>query len=169
MPNDFTFRIDGVYQATGAMRAAIQIGEQNGLEKIGLRGEELVKSRTPVGATANLISGVFSELQRGPVLSEVISVHGPAAQYAAAVELGARPHMPPIDALVLWVQKKLHVSNEKQALSIAWALAKSIKKRGMQGDQMFEEAFEQLKEEAPDILEREIAEALEAAGFGRKQ
>jgi hypothetical protein len=77
--------------------------------------------------------------------------------------------MLPIDALVLWVQKKLHVSNEKQALSIAWALAKSIKKRGMQGDQMFEEAFEQLKEEAPDILEREIAEALEAAGFGRKQ
>jgi hypothetical protein len=170
MPNNFTFKISGVAEATGEMLKAIQLGEIRGMEKIGLRGEALVKDRTPVGATANLISGVFSELsQKGPQLSELISVHGPAAKYAAPVELGANPHMPPVEALVLWVQKKLHVSNEKQALSLAWAIAKTIKKRGIKGEHMFDVAFDQLKNEAPGILEREIAEALQAAGFGGKQ
>lgn len=168
MSNKLTFRISGVAEATGELRQAIEIGEERGLEKIGLRGEQLVAMHTPIGATGNLASGIFSALHKeGPVLHEVIAVGPPADVYAAAVEDGTRPHMPPPSALLLWVKQKLNVANEKQALSIAFAIARTIARRGTKGAHMFDKAFQQLATEAPGILEREIAVAVQAAGLGK--
>jgi hypothetical protein len=166
LPNSFTFRITGVAEATGELRRAIELGEERGMEKIGIRGEQLVAMHTPVGATGNLASGIFSSLHKeGPLMHEVIAVGPPADVYAAAVEEGTRPHMPPPSSLLLWVKQKLHVSNEKQALSIAFAISRTIAKRGTQGAHMFDKALQQLEVEAPGILELEIARACQAAGF----
>lgn len=46
------------------------------------------------------------------------------APYAASIEYGTDPHMPPVDALKGWSRRKL--GNEKAA----WAVAKKIAKEG---------------------------------------
>lgn len=54
------------------------------------------------------------------------------ASYAESVEFGRNPgSMPPVDPLVKWVRRKLGVRNLQEAQSIAWAISKSIKKRGI--------------------------------------
>jgi hypothetical protein len=162
-------RVNGVDQAMGAMRTAILQGATLGVEKLGLRAEQIVKQHTPVGATGNLTTDVFAELhQPAPNLVEIVSVHPPADVYSGPVETGTKPHFPPSSALVLWVKQKLQVGDEKQALSIAFAIAKTIAKRGTKGAHMFQLAGNQVQTEAPGIMEREIAAALIAAGFGGK-
>src|SRR2546430_17484424 len=122
MPDgSFKVQVHGVEKATGALRDAILQGMANGMEKIGLRGVFLLQEKSPVGATGNLAHGYFAELHRdGPVLHEVISVSPPADVYALPVDTGTKPHFPPTKALLLWVKQKLHVTNEKQALSVAF-------------------------------------------------
>lgn len=167
MANELKLTITGLLEAPAELKAAMMAGIPIGLEKIGLRGVPLVQDHTPVGATGNLFGGVFAEFhQEGPVMEEIIGVHPPADMYAGPVELGTRPHFPPPSALLLWVQKKLHIEDEKEALSVAFAISKSIAKRGTQGQHMFDQAFAQLQLEAPGIMEREIAVSIEAAGFG---
>jgi hypothetical protein len=67
--------------------------------------------------------------------------------------------------LLAWVQKKFGIEDEKQALSMAFAVAKSISKRGTQGHEMFSRALEALEPIAPAVLERELALAFAAHGF----
>lgn len=171
MAEQFSYRITGVAEATGELKAAMLLGIAHGLEKVGLRGVQLVDQHTPVGATGNLIHGVFAQFhQEGPVMHEVIAVAPPAEVYAGPVETGTRPHFPPFDgSLLLWVQKKEPQLNEKQARSLAFLIARKISKKGTQGAHMFELAFQQLQQEAPGILEQQIAIAVEQAGFGGKQ
>jgi hypothetical protein len=165
--NELKIQVHGLAEAAGELRVAILAGVAVGLEKVGLEAVPLVQEHTPVGATGNLFGGVFPEFhQDGPVMHEVIGVHPPADVYAGPVETGTRPHFPPPSALLLWVQKKLHIEDEKKALSVAFAISRTIAKRGTQGAHMFDQALAQLQLMAPGIMERAIAEALEAAGFG---
>lgn len=89
-----------------------------------------------------------------------------ADRYAAPVETGARPHLPPVAALIPWVMRKLGAADEKQATSIAWAVAKSIEKKGTRGHEMFERAQIDLEPMAAPTIERAIAARLMAAGAG---
>ncbi len=169
MPFNVGVKIAGVEEAMGEMRVAIMQGATNGVEKLGLRAEQILAQHTPVGATGLLRAGEFAELHSpAPNLVELIGVHPPADVYADPVEAGTRPHFPPTSGLVLWVKRKLGVSDEKQALSIAFAIAKTIARRGTKGAHMFEIAYNQLQGEAQGIVEAEIAKALAAAGFGGK-
>jgi hypothetical protein len=163
----FSIFIAGLDGLAEELQAAATAGMAVGLEKIGLRGVPLVQEHTPVGATGNLFGGVFAEFhQEGPKMEEIIGVHPPADVYAGPVETGTRPHFPPSSALLLWVQKKLHIEDEKQAKSVAFLIARAISRRGTKGQHMFDQAIAQLKLEAPGIMEREIAVSLESAGFG---
>src|SRR5437016_5779289 len=103
-------------EITEELRQAIHAGALNGLEKGGLRGQGLVAGFSPVGASGNLARGVTHAItaSEGNMTMEIFA--GPPADvYAAPVNYGTRPHFPPVDALLLWVQKKLHVGNEQQA------------------------------------------------------
>jgi hypothetical protein len=51
------------------------------------------------------------------------------------------------------------------ALSMAFAVAKSMAKKGTRGHQMFSRGLEQLEPLAVPILEREIAQSFLRAGF----
>lgn len=163
--NTFKFTITGVEKATGAMLAAIETGSRSGMETVGLRGEALVKQFSPV-ATANLVNSIQEDLQGGKGFLRAVVFAGPPADvYALPVETGTRPHRPPIGALVLWVKAKLHVDDEKKAVSIAWAIAKTIEKRGTKGAFMFQQAFDALEGEVQPILEQAIAAAIQEAGL----
>lgn len=59
----------------------------------------------------------------------VLGVVGSASPAVAAVELGTKPHMPPVAAILLWVQDKFGLSGE-EAESMAWGVARKIKAKG---------------------------------------
>ena len=62
--------------------------------------------------------------------------------YASYVEYGRKPgKMPPPDILEAWAYKKFRLSH-KDARSIAWALARSIAKKGTKASPFFEPAVE---------------------------
>lgn len=62
--------------------------------------------------------------------------------YASYVEYGRKPgKMPPPDILEAWAYKKFRLSH-KEARSAAWALARSIAKKGTKARPFFEPAVE---------------------------
>jgi hypothetical protein len=159
----FRLKVNGYKEATGDVKLAMHEGVQNGLEKIGLRGEALAKSGAPVGATGQLANSQAMQLSENRV---EIFVGPPADVYGAPVEFGSKPHFPPVDALMLWVKKKFNPANDQDAKSIAFAIARSIAKRGTKATHFFENAMDLLEKEAPGIMEHELAEALRAHGYG---
>ncbi len=172
----WTANITGTDEVAPEMRAAVEEGTQAGLEALGVKGAEIVQEfistpyngQPPAVAFGNLVGSVNALFVREATMCrEVIGV-GPtlgADVYAAPVETGTRPHMPPASALVPWVQKKLGIEDEKQALGLAFAIAKTIAKRGTQGHEMFSRGLESLEPLAVPALEAAIADALAAHGF----
>jgi hypothetical protein len=167
--------ITGLEKATAEIKAAVSLGIQNGLSVAGARGEALVKEaisspylgRPPAVATGNLVNSVtFQVSQQAGISRAVVFAGAPADQYAGYVEAGTGPHFPPPSALLLWVQKKFSPSSEKQAVSIAFAIARKIARRGTSAFGMFARAFQKLEPELGGIFQAQIAKAIEAANVG---
>lgn len=102
-----------------------------------LQGE--VQSRTPTthGTLRGSIIGSVTELEGGIGVQGVV---GSALEYAEAVELGTRPHMPPVAPLVDWVRQKFGLSG-KEAQSAAWRVARGIARHGTPAAGMFHFAW----------------------------
>jgi hypothetical protein len=175
MSDAVTISIKGLEQASAEVRLAVHKGVLVGLEAVGVEAvkdvvEEIRKpynGMPPAVATGNLANSPFATITPGDMLSRLLVQAGaPADVYADPINYGARPHMPPVNALLPWVKQKFGVDDERAALSIAWAIAKSQAKKGMQGRHMFDRAQVRVNPEAPSIIERQIAVALRAAGFG---
>lgn len=94
-----------------------------------------VKEVTPVGVSRGGGEGLQASIryQIYPTAGEVTGVISSPLRYVEAVEIGTRPHMPPVSALEEWAASK--------GLS-AWAVAKSIAKHGTKGQWMFKKGFE---------------------------
>ena len=172
----FSSRIAGAENVAPEMRAAFEEGTQAGLEALGVKGAEMVQEFivTPYGALppavafGNLAASIVANFVREATMcTEFIGVSPSvgADVYAAPVETGSRPHMPPPSALLPWIQKKFGVEDEKQALSLAFAIAKSMKKKGTQGHEMFSRTLVDLEPLAPEALEKSMAIAFVAHGF----
>jgi len=170
--------ITGLEAATAQIKSAVSTGVQNGLTVAGARGEALVKEairqpylgRPPAVATGNLVNSITFQVSQETVTSRATIFAGaPADQYAGYVEAGTGPHFPPPSALLLWVQKKFSPSSEKQALSIAFAIARKIARRGTSAFGMFARAFNVLQGELGGIFQAQIAKAMEAAGLDKRQ
>lgn len=172
------FTLKGFDTVTEPVRIAVlEVGVPNALGVVGARGEQLVKQnisspfegRPPAVATGNLVNSVqFKQFTDVNLHRVVVFVGAPSDTYADAVETGSRPHFPPPNALLLWVKRKFAVSTEKQALSIAFAIARNIAKRGVRAFAMFARASAVLEGELLGIFEVQIANALQAAGLGKK-
>lgn len=169
-------KISGVEQQAPEIQAAIREGEQAGMEELGIKGAEMVQQniatpfegKPPAVCFGNLAGSITSKFEWLPDAAHLIIGVSPqlgADKYAAPVETGARPHMPPPDALLLWVKKKFDIDDEKQAASVAFAVAKKIATRGTQGHQMFSRGLEQLEPMVAPALEKNIAVALSRHGF----
>jgi hypothetical protein len=97
-------------------------------------------SNMPRGATSHLAQSITT-------ITPVKHVEGMAAYigtslpYAPAVELGTRPHMPPITPLIDWVQAVLGLDGD-EAKSVAMRIAWKIKAKGTEGKFMFKKTFE---------------------------
>jgi hypothetical protein len=96
--------------------------------------ERELKENTPVGAHG-LLRGSITHQLRGQSLSDGLGVAGTVGSslsYALPVELGTKPHFPPLEPLRDWVEKKLGV-DPKRSGHVAYLVARKIARKGTQG------------------------------------
>ena len=112
--------------------------------------ERIVEQKTPEGAgPVHLRDTIHGKtIAFGHKVSGILGTPSP---YGEPVEFGARPHFPPVAPLQHWVEKKLGLSGS-EAKSVAYAIASSIAKHGTEGAHMFEEGFDEARDDVLRIL-----------------
>jgi len=168
--------IKGLDMATTQVQAAVSTGVQNALNVAGGEGERLVKEaisspflgRPNAIATGDLVNSItFQVSQEAGISRTTVFAAGLPGQYAGYVEAGTGRHFPPPSALLLWVEKKFGIKNQKEAMAIAVRVAWGIYHRGTPGFGMFAHAFAKLEPQLLGIFQAQIAKAIEAAGAAK--
>jgi hypothetical protein len=84
------------------------------------------------------------------------------AEYAQAVEYGRKSgSRPPIEQIAQWVRKKRIAVEEKDILSIAFAVCKSIEKNGTKGKPFLSPAYKHYEDKVIGILQKCISDTSE--------
>ncbi|MBX3588848.1 MAG: hypothetical protein KF796_19625 [Ramlibacter sp.] len=104
--------------------------------------EREVKEAMPRGATGLTAASITSDVFSQP--AGVLGVVGSTQPSAAFVELGTRPHMPPVAALVPWVREVLGV-DASRARSVAFLVARKIATKGTPAQRPFEKTLQRLE------------------------
>jgi hypothetical protein len=128
-------------------------------------GEREVKERTPTSGAGTLrdsIGALPIELSG----ERVVGLVGTALAYAEPVELGSKPHMPPIEPLFDWVKRKLGLGNadDGKALGIARAIQWEIFHFGTKGAFMFRDAFQAIQPQIDAIMGAAAIRAIHKVG-----
>lgn len=140
-----TITIPGGPELAAAWRAAPEIAEQELLracwESAFLLQRETVEN-TSVGASGG--AGLRASISaREPELmgDAIIGAVATSVPYAVPVELGTKPHMPPIAPLAEWARAVLGVA-PAEARAVAFRIARKIAKRGTRPQRMFGRAYD---------------------------
>lgn len=112
------------------------------------------------GTFADSIIAQPPERQGGTILGVVSS----PLPYAAPVELGSKPHLPPLQPLIDWVEAKLGIKGPKGE-EVAEAIRWKIKAHGTKGAFAFKRAFEGTLGQIRTILNDVARNALAKAGL----
>ena len=115
--------------------------------------EREVKDATSTGATGLLRGSIAHKLlgQKQDMLGKVFS----PLIYATPVELGTKPHFPPLDALTDWVHSKFDLPRA-QAKSVAFLIARKISKKGTKGQHMFRDTLNENASQVFNILDAAV-------------
>jgi hypothetical protein len=82
--------------------------------------------------------------------------------YWVYVEYGRRPgSMPPPDAILEWIKAKRINRGDRTDESLAWAIAKSIQRRGIKGIFFLEKAVKEIEEKWGPELEKNLGDKWE--------
>lgn len=113
--------------------------------------EAEIQKKTPYGAgPIHLRDSIFDQVAvSGQRVSGVV---GTPLEHGIPVELGTKPHFPPIAPIQFWVQKKLRIEDEKQSRAVAFLIARAISRRGTRGQKMFGTTFEENEHRVMTIL-----------------
>ncbi|MGE4244280.1 hypothetical protein [Ramlibacter sp.] len=114
--------------------------------------EREVKEAMPRGATGLSAGSITSDVMSTP--AGVLGVTGSTQPSVLFLELGTRPHMPPVEALIPWVRAVMGKRPE-EARSIAFLIARKIKQRGTKPRRIFENTLK--------AQERQVERFFEAA------
>lgn len=151
---------EALYEISGAQEVAIAFRQApDVVEKVGMRAlikatallEREIKERTPFGVSGLLRQSISAHEPYRSGFDNMIGVVATPLNYAVPVELGSKPHYPPIEPIKEWVVKKLGISFE-QAESVARTIAFKIKAHGTKGAFMFAKGFEANKAQVQQIL-----------------
>ena len=124
------------------------IGADDTIENLTHVGQELVNAEKPMRAATLLVSGaakrnapVDTGVLRSSITPSVrssgqgiVGVVGSNVEYAPYMELGTRPHWPPVAALETWARR--------HGIS-AFLVARAIAKRGLKARRYLQKAFQQ--------------------------
>jgi hypothetical protein len=113
-----------------------------------------VQERMPT-AHGTLRASVFNREEVSD--TGVLGLVSTPLNYAVPVELGTKPHFPPVDALVDWVKVKLGVTSEKTARGVAFLIARKISLRGTAAQRPFGLAFQAEEAQVRAIFDRAAA------------
>lgn len=139
---EYSIDVQGLRELQAAMQRAPKMVVQE-LERATVEADMLlareVSERMPKGAHGLLKQSLFHEEQ----VEEfgVKGLVGTPMSYAVPVELGTKPHMPPIEPLIDWVKEQLGIRSEKAARGVAFAIAIKISRRGTTGQFPFQLTF----------------------------
>lgn len=115
--------------------------------------EREIQERTPVGiGGGGGLRGSIAAREPAVLADNIVGEVGTAAAHAIPVEIGSRPHFPPITPLVDWAQAKLGLSLE-EAEHAGWGIAFKIAAHGTEGQHMFEEGFKAGEARAVAMIE----------------
>lgn len=163
MPADLRIDVDlsGLTDLTRRYPATARKARLRRLTEAVLLLERDVKLNTPVGAgPIHLRDTIFSRVQDGDPVT--VGIVGTPLQHGLPVEMGTKPHFPPVAPIRHWVERKLGLSG-READSAAFAIARAISKRGTKGAGMFAKAIEdneaaiiRLLESIPADIIREV-------------
>lgn len=105
-----------------------------------LKMERDVKALTSRGATGLAAKSIAAQ---GPqMLPEgVVGLVSSSLNYIVPLELGTKPHFPPLQPLVDWVNEVLGIDGA-EGKSVAFRIARKISKKGTKGQFMFKRGFE---------------------------
>ncbi len=130
--------------------------------------EREVRERTPIGVGGGGgLAGSIGARDPRVTADGVVGEVGTSLRYAIPVELGRRPGQrpPPIEPLIDWVEQ-LGLGPE-ESRGAAYAIARTIARRGTKGAHMFSEGFAAVEGEVEHIFGRardRLAERLAEAG-----
>ena len=108
-----------------------------------LKGElqqALPRGAGGIGGGAGLAGSLFTDEQR--FSDHVIGAVASPLAYAEYVELGTRPHMPPLQPLEDWVEAKLNITDEREKRSVAFLIARKISRVGTKPDGSWQRVFD---------------------------
>ncbi|GAB0058053.1 hypothetical protein SIID45300_02393 [Candidatus Magnetaquicoccaceae bacterium FCR-1] len=147
---------------------ALKLAMMEALELLASEAQE----RTPV-ATGNLRASIFPvmpQVQGDAVIGAVVSTQeqqgetlgmGSPLIYAVPVELGSKPHMPPLQPLIDWVKLKLGIRDPEERETVAQKIRWKIYNHGSRGQFMFLRALEVCKPRMEAIFARYMRIAVE--------
>jgi len=136
----------------GAVRALREAGERiqalvpQAMRRAAGIVEREAKRLSPMD-TGRLMSSITSET-RG-IGMEVVGIVGSNVEYAPYVELGTKPHFPPVSALEVWARR--HGTT-------AFVVARAIARRGTRARRFLQGAFEAKKNEVISLFVRLVEE-----------
>lgn len=129
----------------------------------GLLLERQIKELAPVGVGgAAGYRGSIAAIppyMNGDILTGGV---GTSAPYAVPVELGTRPHFPPVQPIADWVRAKLGEKDPDAARSIAYCIARKIAAHGTEGQHIFKRALDAAQEQLAGIFDRAVERTVNA-------
>lgn len=120
-----------------------------------------VSDKTPIGVgnAGHLATSIQTDVTT--LTDSVIGAVGTNKPYGEAVELGTKPHMPPIQPLFDWCQVVLGLDEDK-AQQVAFLIAMKIKHKGTEGKFMFRDSFEESEQQIEAMFNQARAKILES-------
>ncbi|MEO5341094.1 MAG: hypothetical protein H7837_11370 [Magnetococcus sp. MYC-9] len=134
--------------------------------------ESAERTPTATGLLRASIVPAIPEVRDGVVVGAVVtdSAHrqgggialgaGTPLAYAVPVELGSKPHMPPLQPLIDWVVQKLGIRGARESEEVARKIRWKIYHRGTQGSHMFGRALAASMPRIKTIFERHLRAAV---------
>jgi hypothetical protein len=145
-----TANIEGLEKLIARFPEASVAARREKISEAALLLERAIKQATPEGAgPIHLRDTIFQQVRQSGV--SVWGIVGTPAVYGEPVEMGTRPHFPPVAPIRFWVEKKLGYSG-KEAQSVAFLIARAISRRGTKPQRMFHRGFEENEARVMAIL-----------------
>lgn len=156
-----------------AFKGRVLESSVDGLKAFGMRIVAQAQSNLKSGGS--LASGILRNSGRTVVQPDNTVDAGFYARYAEFVEYGRRSgKMPPVDSLYQWIRRKGKSSNsalkaaavftgkstDVLARSAAWAIAKSIARKGTRPHPFLKPAYEQYRGKIGQFMQNQINKAV---------